>query len=249
MIYVKYSPGASGNFICTVLANLKENDSKLEYGNSQKILHLYKGSFDKSILSKAIYDFDIVNCNLDVDNQISENFYKDFKVIFVRVNGSFVEYRLNNIYKCPPHYLEQSNKEAHIRFENSNFPVASDEAERMRRLKRGVEQAHVIYDSRDIVFDFSNLYREKEIWISSFQKLLHSLSLENVNLEFWYNDFIHSQKFIIERTAKIRKSVENKLFDEDLTENEKGIVVGEFCNREGINEYGDTFDRLYNQFS
>lgn len=249
MIYVKYSPGASGNFICTVLASLKENHSKLEYGNPQKILHLWEGSFDKNILSKAVYDFDIINCNMDTDNQISENFYKDFKVVFVRVNDSFIEYRLNNIYKCPPQYMEQSNKEAHIRFKNSNVPVASDEAERMRRLKRGLEQNHVIYDDRDIVFDFGNLYREKEIWINSFKKLFSSLSLEYIDFEFWHNDFINSQKLIIEKADKIKKCVENKSFDNELTENEKGIVIGEFCNQQGIDEYSDTFDQLYKQFS
>ena len=247
-IFVKFSPGACGNFISTVLINLQTNQLRLEYSHPE-ILHL--GPRDIRGLTYPYLPYRIINCNDDPDNRFTESFYREFCVIFVRVCDRFTEYRLNNIHKCSPEILAQSNQAAVTRWPNSPHPVAADEAERIRRLARGLEQTHVRSDPQDrAIYDFHHLYADRTEWIRAFQDLSDRVGqpLSEQTGDFWYQDFRLSQRPILDRAEQIRQSVQAGRFRPDLSENERGIVLGEFCVQERIWTYGDTLDRLYLEF-
>jgi len=251
MIIVKYPPGALGNFLCSVLINLQSNSKNMDYGKDIKedILHVW--NFDSHSLIKSKKNYKIISCNYDLSKEYFEKYYNnEYQIIFINCVNYFIEYRLNFLHKCPPYFSEEQNKFA---MENSwkgfNHPIACDEARRIFRLYQGYEQNHVSLDSRDIIFNFGDFYLEKlEEWENSLLILGEKLKIHIKNLDFWFNNFKYTQKFILDKASKIKQSIKENKFCFGLSENEKGIVLGEYCFLNKIDD-NKKFDKIYDNFS
>tara|TARA_R110000868_G_scaffold75699_1_gene218329 strand:+ start:135 stop:908 length:774 start_codon:yes stop_codon:yes gene_type:complete len=256
MILVRYTPGSLGNFFSSVLINFKKNSNFLDYGgnkinsNSQNILHLYDELDWEAEQRIKKRDYKIVNCNYAVSDNLLEQFVKNkYQIIFIELKSNFIEYRLNYLYKHDPKYLKNSNdifKKYHKRV--FSYPDASYEAIRIFRLYQNVEQLQVKKLKDDIVFDFSNFYiKPFKSWKINFIELGKKINYEIADLDFWYESFQGTQKPILIKTAQIKESIKEKKFLFNFSENEKGIVLGEYCLHNSIEE--NRFDEIYNKFS
>jgi hypothetical protein len=249
MIFVKYPPGALGNFLCTILINLKTNSLNMDYGinGTKDILHLYDLKSHNTIDKNK---YRIISCNNDISKEFFQKYYNDNnQMVFIKLTSHFIEYRLNFIHKVPRYWSEEQNEIAiKERWKGFEHPVACDGARRIFRLYQHLEQNHVNCDERDIIFNFENFYTEDlKIWIDSLTILFDKLRLQSQDLEYWYYNFRQTQKPIIDKAKQIRDSIENNKFLYNFNEEEKGIIIGEHCYRNNIND-NRAFDEIYNDF-
>ena len=180
-----------------------------------------------------------------------ENFLyseENLEFVYIELDSHFIEYRLNYIAKMPD-WHKKSNESALAHWRNYSHPIASNDARRIVRLHKQLEQ-QVKKKTNDLIFKFGNFYLEKDSWINEFLFLSKKLNLDLSNDYFsvWYDKFRLGQKTIIERASQLRECIKNKKFINDLTENEKGIIIG----YEAIAQNQDDpsfFDQTYNEFS
>jgi hypothetical protein len=251
MICVKYEAACLGNFLCHVLIG-RNPIAEFDYGlkNNEEVLHTGSYHSADDLKFKKVYNekkFKIISHN----SAEFENFLygeENLKFLYIELDSHFIEYRLNYIAKMPD-WHKKSNELALEYWRNHSHPIASNEARRIVRLHKQLEQV-IKKKPNDLIFKFRNFYLEKDTWINEFLSLSEKLNLDLSSdyLSVWYHKFRFGQKTILEKALQIRECIKNKKFRNDLTENEKGIIIGYEAMLQNQDD-PSFFDQTYNEFS
>ena len=256
MIFLKYVSGCFGNFLCSVLIDLKRDDHPLEF-NHENILHIGRphhltdDEWKQTVTNPRQKNYKIVNCdNTQKDSDLDYFYENNFKTIFVELSDRFIEYRLNHYQKVPleEHWVKERQVIIDQSWGGFKHPNACDEARRIIRLYEGKEQTNIRLDPRDIIFNFGDLYLAKKDWQDSLITLGKQLDQPILDLDYWYDLFQITQAPIIKRAEELREAISIKKFGIDFSEEEKGIVIGEYCYSKKIDD-NRAFDQIYDDFS
>ena len=256
MIFLKYVSGCFGNFLCSVLISLKRDDHPLEF-NHKDILHIGRphhltdDEWKQMVINPTQKNYKIVSCDNTLKDSDLDYFYENnFKTIFVELSDRFVEYRLNHYRKVSleEHWVKERQVIIDQHWGGFKHPHACDEARRIFRLYQGIEQTNIRLDPRDIIFRFADLYQTKEDWKDSFHTLGKQLNQPISDIDYWYDVFQITQKPIIQRAKELRKAMSIKKFGINFSEEEKGIVIGEYCYSKKLDD-NRAFDEIYDEFS
>ena len=255
MIIVKFQAGALGHFLCCVLHKDLKPFSVEDYGEvtQDKILHTgsyHSGEyerFQKNLNSKK-YHF-ISHNNAQLESWILE--IKDADSIFIDLKSNFVEYRLNYIFKMPE-WNDKMNQYALTKsWKDYEHPVAYDDARRIFRLHKNLEQQVKPDESKDIIFNFNNFYIADEgIWVNEMKHLIDKIDVKisRDELKLWHKNFKQGQSNIIERAKILYDCIDSRKFVSGLTENEKGIIIGYSAVANG-NNTPEYFKEAYDNHS
>ncbi len=255
MIIVKFQAGALGHFLCCVLHKDLKPFSVEDYGEvtQDKILHTgsyHSGEyerFQKNLNSKK-YHF-ISHNNAQLESWILE--IKDADSIFIDLKSNFVEYRLNYIFKMPE-WNDKMNQYALTKsWKDYEHPVAYDDARRIFRLHKNLEQQVKPDESKDIIFNFNNFYIADEgIWVNEMKHLIDKIDVKisRDELTSWHKNFKQGQSNIIERAKILYDCIDSRKFVSGLTENEKGIIIGYSAVANG-NNTPEYFKEAYDNHS
>ena len=255
MIIVKFQAGALGHFLCCVLHKDLKPFSVEDYGEvtQDKILHTgsyHSGEyerFQKNLNSKK-YHF-ISHNNAQLESWILET--KDADSIFIDLKSNFVEYRLNYIFKMPE-WNDKMNQYALTKsWKDYEHPVAYDDARRIFRLHKNLEQQVKPDESKDIIFNFNNFYIADEgIWVNEMKHLIDKIDVKisRDELTSWHKNFKQGQSNIIERAKILYDCIDSRKFVSGLTENEKGIIIGYSAVANG-NNTPEYFKEAYDNHS
>jgi len=252
MVIVRFNSGSLGHFLSYVLIGKLVHQDVFDYGgyNSGEVFHTGAWETEKVSLSQHLSEANyqaITHNNPIFDQQIEDLRTPHNKFVFIDVNGSFIEYRLNYLTKVSLYAQKQNEFAVNVSWKNFEHPVACDEARRSWRLRRQQEQM-IKQREGDTIFDFSNFYIiDKNSWIQKIDSLSQTISVPVKHLDKWYQNFMHGQQTVIKKAGQIRQAVKDKRFPEEFNENEKGIIVGEYCCENGIDD-NHAFDRVYNSF-
>lgn len=255
MIIVKFQSGALGNFLSCVLHKEIKPVAKIDYGRIEegKILHTgsYEGPQDKRFQrALASYDFPVMSHN----NPVFESYVKnlsDTKNIFIDLDSNFVEYRLNYIYKMPDWNKMLNDCAITKSWKHFDRPVAYDNARRIVRLHQNKEQQIKMCVDKDLSFSFENFYIKDEThWINTFKKLCEQVEVEITKDELsdWFRCFNDGQSPIIKRAGVLYDCISKRKFVDDLSEEEKGIVIG-YDSVSANKDDATYFQRCYETFS
>ena len=247
MIIVKYHAGTLGSFLCSVLHKDIKPFSVIEYGNVTKDKILHTGGFHSE--EYELFQKKLNSNNAQLESWISQ--IKDAKTIYIDLKSNFVEYRLNFIVKLSEVNNKMNQYAVTKSWKDYEHPIAFDDAYRISRLDQNIEQQHKPNASKDIIFNFKNFYiADEEKWIYKMEELIAKIGANTTSdeLSLWYKYFRQGQSNIIERSKLLYDCINSKKFVSDLTENEKGIIIG-YCAVANDNSTPEYFNEVYKSFS
>ena len=252
MIVIRFNSGSLGHFLSYILIGKLLPPDVFDYGgyNKNEVFHTGAWETAEHDLTKnfAISKYPAVTHNNPLfDDQIEKLRTANNQFVFIDTNGCYIEYRLNYLAKVNLYAEKQNTFAKNISWKNFAHPVACDEARRSWRLRRQEEQM-IKKRKGDVVFAFENFYiQDKVEWMQNLERLSIDINVPIKNLHMWYDNFFQGQKTVIEKAHKIRQAVRGRYFLKEFNDNEKGIVLGEYCCENGIDD-NNAFDDVYDVF-
>lgn len=253
MFIIKFNSGSLGHFLASIILKLNPRVT-LNYGSYVNSFVLHTGAYTNpdDILFKKRLKTNY--CCITHNNPYFEDWiynFKNAKNIFIDLDSNFIEYRLNYIFKMPDWNKKLNNYAITNSWKNFKNPVACDDARRIVRLHKGLEQKIKCNINEDIVFKFKNFYVEDmNTWIENLIELGKKLliSCDKNYLQRCFECFEVGQKPIIERAKLLYECIETKKFTINLNENEKGIIIGYNAVKNNIDDPA-YFIQKYYEFS